>query len=318
MLAFGLLASAAQKKGAAGSLFAPEKGKFNILLDGKSVGHEDFEIVASGGGWTAHGTTSIKPPEGALPPSRGTLTLQPDGVPMSYEWSSQAEKSASAHVVFANGVAKMTLQLQGARPFEQDLSFSSPLIVVLDNNLYHQYAVLARVYDWSKRGTQSFPVLIPQDLTPGTITVDWAGRSAPKAKSYEGLKVSRTTWKSHCISTAIIACTSGSPCRQSLCRPRIVDRRSACPRVSLVKLARKKRAAPPSETPLPQTLLFETALSVPMAAETREPLDAAANSPADHGRARVRAHSNGWRVRYARAARCHSPARAAAAGPGYR
>jgi len=189
MIAFGLLASAAQKKAAAGSLFAPEKGKFNILLDGKSVGHEDFEIVASGGVWTAHGTSSIKPPQGASSTVSGTLTLQPDGVPMTYEWSSQAEKSNSAHVVFANGVAKMALQLQDARPFEQDFSFSSPLIVVLDNNLYHQYAVLARVYDWSKRGTQSFPVLIPQELTPGTITVDSAGAISAEGKSYEGLKV---------------------------------------------------------------------------------------------------------------------------------
>jgi len=189
VIAFGLLATAAQKKVAAGSLFAPEKGRFNILLDGKSVGHEDFEIAASGGGWTAHGTTSMKPPQGASSTVSGTLTLQPDGVPMTYEWSSQAEKSNSAHVVFANGVAKMALQLQDARPFEQDFSFSSPLIVVLDNNLYHQYAVLARVYDWSKRGTQSFPVLIPQELTPGTITVDSAGAISAEGKSYEGLKV---------------------------------------------------------------------------------------------------------------------------------
>jgi hypothetical protein len=189
VIAFAFLAAAAQKKGVAGPLFAPEKGKFNILLDGKSVGHEEFEISASGSGWTAHGTSSMKPPEGVPSTVTGTLIVQPDGVPISYDWSSQAEKSSSAHVLFASGVAKMTLQLQGARPFEQDLSFSSPLIVVLDNNLYHQYAVLARLYDWSKRGTQSFPVLIPQDLTPGTITVDAVGPISTEGKSYEGLKV---------------------------------------------------------------------------------------------------------------------------------
>src|SRR2546429_4276711 len=33
-------------------------------------------------------------------------------------------------------------------------SFNSPLIAVLDNNLYHQYAVLARIYDWSKRSEE--------------------------------------------------------------------------------------------------------------------------------------------------------------------
>jgi hypothetical protein len=81
------------------------------------------------------------------------------------------------------------LEMQGARPFEQDLSFNAPLISVLDNNLYHQYAVLARVYDWSKRGAQTFPVLIPQDLTPGTISVEATGSSTVSGKSYEGLKV---------------------------------------------------------------------------------------------------------------------------------
>jgi hypothetical protein len=189
LVAFGLLANAAQKKPAAGSIFVPEKGKFNILLDSKSVGHEDYEIAASGGEWTARGTTSLKPPEGAASTVTGTLVLQPDGTPISYEWTSQAAKTNGARVLFANSIAKMTLQMQGARAFEQDLSFPSPLVVVLDNNLYHQYAVLARIYDWSKRGTQSYSVLIPQELTPGTITVDWAGAVSAEGKSYEGLKV---------------------------------------------------------------------------------------------------------------------------------
>ena len=61
---------------------------------------------------------------------------------------------------------------------------------MLDNNLYHQYAVLARIYDWSKRGSQTFPVLIPQDLTPGTITVEATGSASAAGKSYEGLRVS--------------------------------------------------------------------------------------------------------------------------------
>ena len=189
LFAFGLLAHAAQKKGPPGSVFSVDKGKLNILLDGKSVGREEFEITSSGGGWIAKGTTSITPPEGAASTVTGTLTLQPDGVPVSYEWTSQAEKNNSAHILFANGVAKITLQMQGAHAFEQDLSFGSPLIVVLDNNLYHQYAVLARVYDWSRRGTQSYSVLIPQELTPGSVTVDWAGAVSADGKAYEGLKV---------------------------------------------------------------------------------------------------------------------------------
>lgn len=193
VLAVGLAAVAAapgaQKNPQAAGIFAADKGKFAVRLDGKTVGHEEFEIAASGSGWTAKGTTDIKPPEGNATRVSGTLMLEPNGVPRAYEWSAQADKTNGAHIVFANGVAKMTLEMQGARPFEQDLTFGSPLIAVLDNNLYHQYAVLARVYDWSKRGSQSFPVIIPQELTPGSILVEAVGSSALDGKSYEGLKV---------------------------------------------------------------------------------------------------------------------------------
>jgi hypothetical protein len=192
ILACAALTFAAQKKSAAASssaIFAQDKGKLTIKLDGQTVGHEEFEIAPSGAGWRAKGTADIKLPEGGASKISGTLTLQPDGAPISYEWTSQAEKTNGAHILFVNGVAKITLEMQGARPFEQTLSFNTPLITVLDNNLYHQYAVLARVYDWSKRGAQTFPVLIPQELTPGTITVESTGSASADGKSYEGLKV---------------------------------------------------------------------------------------------------------------------------------
>jgi hypothetical protein len=185
------LTLAAQKKGGApaGTVFAQDKGKFTIQLEGRTVGHENFEISPAGGGWTARGATDITPPDSAATHITGTLTLQADGTPISYDWTAQAEKTNGAHILFANGVAKITLEMQGSHPFEQDMSFGSPLIAVLDNNLYYQYAVLARVYDWSKGGSQSLPVLIPQELTPGTISVESAGTLSAGGKSYEGLRV---------------------------------------------------------------------------------------------------------------------------------
>ena len=185
-LVAALLAHADQKKS---SVFVSDKGKFKVLLDGNAIGHEEFEINSSSAGWIAKGTTHLTPQGSPAATVTGNLTLEPSGAPISYEWTSQADKTNSAHILFANGVAKMTVQLQNAHPFEQDLTFNSPLIVVLDDNLYYQYAVLARVYDWSRRGTQTFPVLIPQELLPGSITVDWAGAITADGKSYEGLKV---------------------------------------------------------------------------------------------------------------------------------
>jgi hypothetical protein len=207
LAACAALSFAAQKKIAASSaVLAQDKGKFTIKLAGQTVGHEEFEIAPSGGGWLAKGTADIKPPEGAASKVTGSLTLQPDGAPISYDWTAQTDKTNGAHVLFANGIARITLQMQGARPctaaeiadphrtqpcfFEQDLSFNTPLIAVLDNNLYHQYAVLARIYDWSKGGAQTFAVLIPQELTPGSVKVLSAGTATADGKTYESLKVS--------------------------------------------------------------------------------------------------------------------------------
>lgn len=193
LLASTALAVANQKKGAtatAPSVFLPEKGRFNIQLNGQTVGHEDFEISPAGGGWSAHGTSDLKPPDSPSARVTGTLTLQPNGAPITYEWTAQTGKTNGAHILFANGTAKITLEMQGARPFEQDFSFGSALIAVLDNNLYHQYAVVARIYDWSKGGAQTLPVLIPQELTPGSINLQATGSVTVAGNSYEGLRVS--------------------------------------------------------------------------------------------------------------------------------
>ena len=184
---FGFAFARAQKKDTGGAL-QPDKGKFSLLVDGKSMGQEEFEIAPSGGGWMARGTTTIKTETGDTKVT-GNLTLQPDGAPVSYDWTAQTDKTNGAHILFANGTAKITLQMQGSRPYEQDLSFGTPLVVVLDNNLYHQYAVLARIYDWSKGGAQQLPVLIPQELTPGSITLESTGSASQGGKSYEGLRV---------------------------------------------------------------------------------------------------------------------------------
>jgi hypothetical protein len=190
LLASTLAISApAQKNAAMTSVLQQDKGKFNILLDGKSVGKEEFEIAPNGGGWLAKGTTQINTGDGPATQVTGNLTLQSNGAPMAYDWVSKSDKTNSAHIVFANGVAKIALEVQGAKPYEQELTFNSPLITVLDNNLYHHYAVLARIYDWSKRGPQSLPVLIPQEITPGTITAEATGSATSGGKTYEGLRV---------------------------------------------------------------------------------------------------------------------------------
>ncbi len=171
-----------------GGVFAQDKGTFRILVNGQQVGKEEFELSSRGGGWVAHDTSEI---QGAGATSRvtGTLELHADGTPAHYEWSTQGEKKASATIAFEGSTATIDLHVEGAKPYTQQFTFNSPQVVILDNNLYYQYAVLARLYDWNRKGTQTFTVLVPQELTPGSVTVESAGAHDANGKKLEELAV---------------------------------------------------------------------------------------------------------------------------------
>jgi hypothetical protein len=168
--------------------FTSEKGKFRILVNGQEMGKEEFEISPSGGGWAAHGTSQLQTAAGTIEVT-GTLQFQADGTPIRYEWSTQGAKKAGATISFNGPVATIELRVEGARPFTQQFTFNTPLIVVLDNNLYYQYAILARLYDRGKGGPQTFSVLVPQALTPGSVTVESLGDQDVSGKKMEELQV---------------------------------------------------------------------------------------------------------------------------------
>ncbi len=113
--------------------------------------------------------------------------------PFVPQWSHpRRKKKATGAVDFTNGTAKCAANLGGSSPLMKVFKFESPRVAVLDNNLYYQYAVLAQVYDWKAGGKQTFPVLIPQDMTPGSISVESIGLQQVENASYEALRVSST------------------------------------------------------------------------------------------------------------------------------
>lgn len=176
---------------AAANKLAPlvaDKGKFRIMVNGQAVGKEEFEITPAGADWTAHAISEIQTPQGVTKVN-GTLTVHPDGTPVHYDWSTQGLKKASSTIAFSGTGASVELHIEGARPFAQDFTFNTPLVSVLDNNLYHQYELLARLYDREAKGSQTFSVLVPQEMTPGSVTVDSLGKQDAGGKQLEELRV---------------------------------------------------------------------------------------------------------------------------------
>jgi len=188
---FLLVAAARSARPNVSSGFTPDKGAFKILVNGKEMGEEKFDIGPNGGtgNWTAHGVSQITAPDGTKTIVTGTLEFRADGTPVRYEWSTQSAKKAAATITFNGPVASIELHIGDARPFTQQLTFSSPQIVILDNNLYYQYAVLAHLYDWQKKGPQTFSVLVPQEATPGNITVESLGSQNVDGKKLDELSV---------------------------------------------------------------------------------------------------------------------------------
>jgi hypothetical protein len=178
----------ADSNAAAASAFETDKGRFRILVNGQQVGREEFEVAAQNGDWIARGATDIQSAQGNTHVT-GTLDLHPDGTPAHYEWSAQGPKKASAAVTFDHAVATVELHLGNARPYTQQFTFATPRIAILDDNLYDQYAVVARLYDWTKKGSQTFSVLVPQELTPGTITIESLGRQDLAGQEFEELRL---------------------------------------------------------------------------------------------------------------------------------
>ena len=172
------------------SIFASDKGKLRITINGQAVGSEDFEIATSGDAWIERSSMSAHVPGGAEIKATGQLKLSADGAPIRYDWSAEAQKKATGSVDFVSGTAKCSADLGGASPLRKDFVFTSPRIAVLDNNLYYQFDLLARLYDWKAGGKQTFPVVIPQDMVPGTISVESLGSQQAGNGKYEAVRVS--------------------------------------------------------------------------------------------------------------------------------
>jgi len=172
------------------SVFSADKGKLRITINGQTVGNEDFEISQNGGAWIEHSSMSAHAPGGVEIKATGQLKLSADGAPMRYDWSAEAQKKATGFVDFVSGTAKCSADLGMPSLLRKDFVFTSPRIAVLDNNLYYQFGVLARIYDWKARGKQTFPVVIPQDMVPGTISVESLGPQQAGNGKYEAVRVS--------------------------------------------------------------------------------------------------------------------------------
>ncbi len=148
-----------------------DQGRFRILLHGRPVGTEEFRIEPSGSGWLASARLELHLPGQPVQQARAELSLDATGQPVAYRWQQLQPDRRALEVDFHGSTARLTLHPTTGPAAVEEFTLPGRRIV-LDNNFYHHFALLARLYDWQAGGPQSFTVLIPQDLTPGTVRVE--------------------------------------------------------------------------------------------------------------------------------------------------
>jgi hypothetical protein len=182
-----LSVQSARPQKAPASVLSEDRGKLVITVNGQTAGAEDFSITRDGSGWVAKGTTEVDGPNG-VSHLTSELRLNAAGAPVRYFWITDKNKRASSTTEFEGMTARITLDLGEGKPVRQDYTFTSP-VIVLDDNLYHHYEILARVYNWQTKGPQNFAVLIPQEQSPGMITVESLGPTTSEGTRWEQMSV---------------------------------------------------------------------------------------------------------------------------------
>lgn len=177
------------QKGAERSRLIPDKGKLRIVVNGQTAGTEDFQISGAGAEWNSRAEVQIQMPGGKPAKLSSNLRLGAQERPVQYEWSLESDKKIGGKVLFEGGNASVELKQEGAAPYTQMHMFGEQRVVILDNNFYHHFGILGRLYDWEKKGSQQFPVYVPQEMVPGTATLESAGSQEVDGAKYDVLRL---------------------------------------------------------------------------------------------------------------------------------
>ena len=140
-----------------------ESGTFRVTLNGSRLGSESFAIVPSANGYTATGRTEIQM-NGQRVVAESRMTLDAQFRPLSYEYESEGR---TIRLTVGNPVSEVAISGQE----NLDIRFP-PGGAVVDDNFFHHYVLL--LHRLGREGG-TIPVLVPQQLTLGNMTVERSG-----------------------------------------------------------------------------------------------------------------------------------------------
>jgi hypothetical protein len=150
-----------------------DQGRFKIFFNGEQIGEERFQIVAEGSNFKALAEVHLtveREKDKATFLIKPILLFKKSFEPISYQVIQESGPNRMrAQVNFKPGRSEAVYETEQQKdPRQIELS---PDVLVLDDNVFHHYILLARRYDFAKGGVQEFSAFIPQQFLAGSISI---------------------------------------------------------------------------------------------------------------------------------------------------
>ncbi|MFI5173459.1 MAG: hypothetical protein ACHQKY_01275 [Terriglobia bacterium] len=166
-----------------------EKGTFNIYVDAEQKGTEEFDLEPVGNQFVAKGKIHLTITRDENPVQyfiETELVLKPDYDPVRYSMAQKFDGNTSS-IIMTFQANKATADFKTGSGTETRDYQLTPGVALLDDNVFHHYALLARRYNYDKGGLQEFSAFIPQESIGGILhiiykgdeTIDVGGKGVP-------------------------------------------------------------------------------------------------------------------------------------------
>jgi len=161
-----------------------DQGTFIISQAGRPMGTEKFSIRSSSNQILAQGEVTLLYEDSGRAVNIHTfpkLVLSSKLEPISYAWDEKSPDIYHLEVDFRSSPARSVLKKSNGKEDVRVFRLGLDL-VILDNNIFHQYELLVRRYLASPGGIQAFNGFIPQEALPGGLAVADAGTAETKGR----------------------------------------------------------------------------------------------------------------------------------------
>jgi hypothetical protein len=160
-----------------------DQGTFSLLFEAHPIGTERFKIHATGNNIAAEAEIEIKTNQSGQPitlKSSPRLVLNQQWEPQTYVVNQKGNPEFHLEVDFRKSPAQSRLRLASAKEDDARDFVLTKDVLIVEDNVVHHYQLLVNRFLLKPDKQQTFNAYIPQEATPGVLTIQDMGSEEVK------------------------------------------------------------------------------------------------------------------------------------------